>query len=77
MKNYDPTKKDKCIMYLDGNNLHGWGMSQCLPYCKFEWLKNVDKFNVNSISENISIGYIFEDDLEYPDELHCLQMIIH
>ena len=52
-------------------------MSQYLPYCKFEWLKNVDKFNVNSISENISIGYIFEDDLEYPDELHCLQMIIH
>ena len=52
-------------------------MSQYLPYCKFEWLKNVDKSNVNSISENSSIGYIFEDDLEYPDELHYLQMIIH
>ena len=32
-------------------------MSQYLPYCEFKWLKNVDKFDVNSISENCSIGY--------------------
>ena len=27
IKNYDPTKPSKCIMYLDKNNFHGWGMS--------------------------------------------------
>ena len=47
-----------------------WGMSQYLPHCEFKWLKNVDKFDVNSVSENNSIDYILEVDLEYPDELH-------
>ena len=37
-------------MYLDENNLYDWEMSQCLPYCKFRWLKKVDKFDLNSIS---------------------------
>ena len=54
------------------NNLHGWGMSGYLPYGGFKWLKSVDNFGVNSISENSSIGYILEVDLEYPDKLHVL-----
>ena len=47
-------------------------MSRYLPYGGFKWLKNVDKFDVNSVSENSSIGYIFKIDFEYPDELHYL-----
>ena len=43
-------------------------MSQYLPYYKFKCFKNVDKFDVNSISENSSIAFILEVDLEYPDE---------
>ena len=58
MKNYDPTKLSKCIEYLDMNNLYGWAMSDCLPYGGFKWLKNVDNFDVNSISEKSPIGYI-------------------
>ena len=72
MKNYDPAKESKFIMYLDENNSYDWGISQYLLYCEFKLLKNVDKFHVNSISENSSIGYILEVDLEYPDELHYL-----
>ena len=26
-------------------------MSEYLPYGKFEWLENIDKFDINSISE--------------------------
>ena len=33
------------------NNLYGWAMSGYLPYGRFKWLKNVDGFDVNSISE--------------------------
>ena len=78
MKNYDPTKLSiyipyiPCIPYLDMNNLYGWVMSGYLPYGGFKWSKNVDGFDVNSISEKSPIGYILEVDLEYPDELHVL-----
>ena len=60
MKSYDPTKESKTILYLDENNLYGWRMSQYLSYFEFKWLKNIDKFAVNLISENSSVGYILE-----------------
>ena len=47
-------------------------MSDYLPYRGFKWLKNSDGFEVNSISEKIPIGYIFEVDLKYLNELHAL-----
>ena len=50
IKNYDLTKPWKYISYLDINNLNGWGMSDYLPYRGFNWLKNVDNFDVSSIS---------------------------
>ena len=34
--------------------------------------KKIDKFDVNSISENSYDGYILEIDLQYPDKLHEL-----
>ena len=37
------------------NNLYGWAMNECLPYGEFEWLKNIDKFDIMSISECNSI----------------------
>ena len=52
------------------NNLYGWPMSEYLPYEGFKLLKNVDGFDVNSISKKSPIRYILEVDLEYPDELH-------
>ena len=57
--------------------LYGCGMSAYLPDGRFKWLKSVDNFDVNSISECNSIemspiGYILEVDLECPDELHVL-----
>ena len=47
-------------------------MSEYLPYREFKWLKNVDKFNINSIDEKSSTGYFLEVNLEYLDELHEL-----
>ena len=54
-------------------NLYGWAMSEYLPYSGFKWLKNVDGFDVNSISKKVEIGYFLEVDLEYLNELHELR----
>ena len=51
MNDYDPEKPAIFITYLDKNNLYGWTMSEYLPYREFNWLKNVDKFDVNLINE--------------------------
>ena len=72
LKSYDPTKPSKFISDLDINNLYSWGMSKFLPYGGFKWLKNIYNFDVNLISENSSIGYILEVDLEYLEKLHKL-----
>ena len=72
MNDYDLEKLSAFRTYLDKNDLHGWSMSEYLPYKKFEWLENIDKFDVVSINEKCDIGYILEVDLEYPKELHEL-----
>ena len=55
------------------NNLYGWAMNDYLPYCGFEWLENIDNFEIMSINDKSSIGYFLEVDLECPEELYELQ----
>ena len=55
MNDYDPEKPLKFTTYLDMNNSYGWAMSKYLPYEEFQWLENIDEFNVMSISECNSI----------------------
>ena len=71
MDNYNTDKESKCIMYLDANNLYGWGMSQKLPYKDFKWI-NPSEINVETVDTDGDKGYIVEVDLEYPEELHDL-----
>ena len=42
-------------------------MLQYFPHCNFKWVRNIDKFDVSSISENRPIVSILEVDLNYPD----------
>ena len=44
------------------NNFYSWAMSSYLPYGRCKWLKNVDGFDVNSVSKNNPVGYILEVD---------------
>ena len=62
MKDYNPPKESKYIMYLDANSLYGWAMSQYLPVGGFKWEKT-DKFDQTSImmlDDCDDKGYIFE-----------------
>ena len=54
MSDYDSNKQSTFITYLDKNNLYGWAMSEYLPYREFEWLKNVDSFDVMSIDKKVT-----------------------
>ena len=63
MNDYDPEKLSTFIIHLDKINLYGWSMSEYLLYGKFEWLENIDGFNVMTINEKSDIGYILEVDL--------------
>ena len=44
-------------------NLYNWKMSEYLPYGGFKWSKNVDEFDVMSVSEKSLIGCFLEVDL--------------
>jgi hypothetical protein len=71
MSNYDTTKEDSYILYLDANNLYGWAMSQYLPTCDFNW--NDDKWNaerIMAVADDAKTGYMFEVDLHIPEHLH-------
>ena len=73
MKNYD--KNISYLIYLDANNLYGWGMSQKLSVNGFKWVEKLSKFNENFIknyNEYSNKGYIFEVDVEYPKNVFNL-----
>ena len=74
MECYDSSKESIYINCHDANNLYDWAMSQYLPYSGFKWLneKEISDFCLNSVSENSSIDYILQVDLEYPIELQDL-----
>ena len=72
MNDYDPKKPSTLTSYLDMNNLYGWAMSEYLLYEGFKGLKNVDEFDMMSISEKNPIGYLLKVELKYPDKLNKL-----
>ena len=61
-------------MYWDANNLYGWAMIQDLRYGCFKFLsqKEINNFDLDSVSENGPIGYILEVDSKYCKQLHDL-----
>jgi hypothetical protein len=63
------------IAYMDANNLYGWGMSQPLPTGNFKLNKNPTGGNIDHDwlmrqDATKKMGFLFEVDVEYPQELH-------
>ena len=68
---YDPSKANSYIIYLDANNLYGWAMSKPLPKRDFKWKRVMPtEEEILNKKENAKNGWILEVDLEYPAELH-------
>lgn len=71
MKNYDESKEDSYIVYLDANNLYGYAMCEYLPYKDFKWNSNIwNKENILAIDDKSNKGYLFSVDLHIPETLH-------
>ena len=71
VSDYDPSKPNSYIMYLDANNLYGWAMSKPLPKSGFKWKRVMPtEEEIMNKKENAKNGWILEVDLEYPAELH-------
>ena len=66
-KRYSNSDEGTDIMYWYANNFYGLAMIQDLPYCDFMFLseKEVNDFNLDSISSNSLIAHILEVDLKY------------
>ena len=69
---YDPDKPTSYIMHYDANNMYGYAMSQKLPFGGHRWLKRkeIDDLKIPDLADDEETGYIFEVDLDYPQELH-------
>ena len=62
---YDKTRPEKYVNYINMNNLYVCAMSQYLPYGGFKWVKiNNERFNrILNKSDNSLHGYFVEADL--------------
>ena len=69
---YDASKPHSFIVYLDMNNLYSTGMCESLSEKHFDFLLDdqIANFDVNSLPEDSTTGYILEDDMDYPNLLH-------
>ena len=72
MKDFDPTKPAKFIVYLDANSLYRTAMMQPLPVAGFEWLSEKALKNWEKIVDSEEVGCTLEVDLKYQDHLHDL-----
>ena len=73
MKDFNEMEPSKYLMYLDANNLYGYGMSEKLPIHSFKWLSNKEienLYNQQIVQVWEKTPCILEVDLEYPEELH-------
>jgi hypothetical protein len=70
-EDYDKTKPNSYICYLDANNLCGWAMSQYLPYGKFRFMSDeeIERLDVTTVPDDAEIGYALECNFEYPSDI--------
>ena len=78
VEGYDPQQQKTYINLVDCNNQYGHAMRQFLPTHGFEWVELYTESPefwtefVQKQEDEQEDGYIFEVDLEYPEELHDL-----
>ena len=70
-KNYDKSKEDSYITYVDANNLYGGAVCEYLPVEDFEW--NNDEWSKEKIlllEDDAKTGYLFSVDISFNKSYH-------
>lgn len=72
---YNPQACSEDLLYVDANNLYGNALSMKLPLRDFEWVKETVelerlKTELPVLDLEGDTGYVFEVDLEYPQDIH-------
>jgi hypothetical protein len=72
LDDYDNSRANSYIFYVDANNLYGWAMSEKLPMKDFRFLSRdeFERLDFLKVPDDSDIGYIIECDLTYPKSLH-------
>ena len=66
---YVRSDEKKKILFIDANNLYGHSMSEPLPYDEIRFDNNVELEDILNNPDDSDIGYSFEVDLKYPDNI--------
>ena len=67
---YVKSNENKKVLYIDGNKLHGWAMSENLPYDEIKFDRNVKLEDISNTPDDSDIGYSIEVDLKYSDNIN-------
>lgn len=72
LSEYNGLEPTSYLIYLDCNNLYGYAMTKKIPISEFRLLnqKEINCFDVMSVSDDSEYGFILEVDLEYPESVH-------
>ena len=66
MEDYDKNKELPYLKHWDVNSLYCWAMLQKLLVNKFEWIKDISKFNedfIEKYNEESDEGYFLKVDI--------------
>ena len=71
---YFKANEEYKLLYVDANNLYGWAMMEPQPHSQFKVITpdiSIEDFTqkVLSIPDDNPIGYYYEVDLKYPDDI--------
>ena len=75
LTDFDPSKPEDYIVYLDVTNLYGTIMYHTpMPVSDFRWLsaKEIAKLNISNLDPKGDNGYFLEVTLLYPESIHDL-----
>ena len=70
-KDHNKDEEESCLQYEDANNLYGWAMIQPLPVDGFDRMEDLFQIDKGQRIRSDK-GYILEEDVEYPKNLHDL-----